>query len=62
MSDDIVTAADVREFVGFLRQATNAQVQGIFDKEFTAGRSTYIELARLEAAARGITLTKPKPG
>jgi hypothetical protein len=51
-----VTAKDLREFRGFLRNATNRQVQGIYDKETRAGRDEYAELAVAEAARRGIEL------
>ena len=47
---------DIREFRGFLRQASDRQVQGIFDKEKAAGREEYADLAREEARARGIYL------
>jgi hypothetical protein len=51
-----VTAKDIREFRGFLRNATDRQVQGIYDKEKRAGRDEYVELAIAEAARRGIEL------
>lgn len=47
---------DIREFRGFLRQASDRQVQEIFDKETAAGREEYADLAREEARARGIYL------
>lgn len=49
-----LTARDIREFQGFLRNATDSQVQGIYDKERSAGRDEYAELARAEAEGRGI--------
>ena len=50
------SAKDIREFRGFLRQATDRQVQGIYDKEKSAGRDDYTELAVAEAEIRGIEL------
>lgn len=51
-----VTAKDLREFRSFLRNATDRQVQGIYDKEKRAGRDEYAELAVEEAGRRGIDL------
>ena len=63
------SARDLREFRGFLRQATDRQVQGIYDKEKRAGRDDYADLAVAEAESRGIELdndryhsTKKKSG
>ena len=50
------SAKDLREFRGFLRNATDRQVQGIYDKESRAGRDDYAELAVEEAERRGIEL------
>lgn len=50
------SAKDIREFRGFLHQATDRQVQGIYDKEKRAGRDDYAELAVTEAESRGIEL------
>ena len=50
------SAKDIREFRGFLRQASDRQVQGIYDKEKSAGRDEYAELAVAEAERRGIEL------
>ena len=52
----MLSARDIREFRGFLRQATDRQVQGIYDKEKSAGRDDYAELAIAEAERRGIVL------
>ena len=52
----MLSARDVREFRGFLRNATDRQVQGIYDKEKGAGRDDYAELAVAEAERRGIVL------
>lgn len=48
----MLSARDIREFRGFLRQATDRQVQGIYDKERRAGRDDYAELAVAEADRR----------
>ena len=50
------SAKDLREFRGFLRNATDRQVQGIYDKERRAGRDDYAELAVEEAERRGVDL------
>lgn len=52
----MLSARDIREFRGFLRNATDRQVQGIYDKEKGAGRDDYAELAVAEAERRGIFL------
>jgi hypothetical protein len=52
----MLSARDIREFRGFLGQATDRQVQGIYDKEKSAGRDDYAELAIAEAERRGIIL------
>ena len=52
----MLSAKDIREFRGFLRNATDRQVQGIYDKEKRAGRDDYAELAVAEAERRGIEL------
>ena len=51
-----IGARDIREFNGFLRNATDRQVQGIYEKEKSAGRDEYAELAIAEASRRGISL------
>jgi len=51
-----ISARDIREFRGFLKNATDRQVQGIYEKEQRAGRDEYAELAIAEAARRGIEL------
>jgi hypothetical protein len=54
----MLSARDTREFRGFLRNATDRQVQGIYDKEKRAGRDDYAELAIEEARTRGIFLDR----
>jgi hypothetical protein len=44
------------DFQGYLRQCTDAQVQGVYDKEMTACREEFAWLAEMEAQRRGITL------
>ena len=53
---DSITAQDMREFRGYLKQCTDRQVCGVYEKESEAGREAYAELARAEAEARGIFL------
>ncbi|HSX22282.1 MAG TPA: hypothetical protein VLE97_05855 [Gaiellaceae bacterium] len=52
----MASAQDIREFRGFLRNATDRQVQGIYEKERRAGRDDYAELAVAEAERRGLFL------
>lgn len=51
-----MTAADMKEFRLYLKHCTDAQVQGVYDKEKTADRLDYAELALAEAERRGISL------
>jgi hypothetical protein len=51
-----VNAQDIREFTLYLRGCTNAQVQGVYEKERDAGRDDYAELVIIEADRRGIVL------
>lgn len=53
-----MTKRDRSEFIGYLRQCTDRQVQGVWEKERQARRRAYQSLAELEAARRGITLTR----
>ena len=53
-----MTSKDRIEFRLYLRQCTDRQVQGVYDKEKEAGRNEYAELAKDEAAQRGITLSR----
>jgi hypothetical protein len=46
----------MREFRGYLKQCTDKQVQGVYDKENEADRDNYAELAIAEAERRGIML------
>lgn len=49
-----MTAQDRREFEGYLRACTDAQVRGVWDKERAAGRADYVRLAASEAKRRGL--------
>lgn len=51
-----MTRQDRINFGGYLRQCTDAQVQGVYEKEKRAGREDYAMLAELEAVRRGIEL------
>lgn len=51
-----LTADDIREFTGYLRNLTDAQVRGCYDKERAAGRDGYVALCEAEAARRGVAL------
>lgn len=53
-----LSARDISEFTGYLRQCTDRQVQGVFDKEREAKRYGYAALARIEAERRGIELDR----
>jgi hypothetical protein len=49
-----MSAQDRREFKDYLRNCTNNQVQGVLDKEKSAGRADYAELAENELERRGL--------
>lgn len=49
-----ITADDIREFCGYLRGCTDAQVRGVYEKEKAAGRDEYVALAEMEAERRGL--------
>lgn len=54
--DDPLSANDIREFSSYLRQCTDQQVQGVYEKEMEAARLAYVELVMLEAGRRGIII------
>jgi hypothetical protein len=54
MSNHIVDANDIREFCSYLRNCTDAQVRGVYEKEKRAGRDAYVALAEVEAQRRGL--------
>lgn len=47
---------DRTEFKAYLRDCTDQQVRGVYEKEDRANRPDYAALAREEAAKRGIDL------
>lgn len=47
---------DKRDFGAYLKQCTDSQVRGVYEKERDAGRATYAELARHEAELRNVAL------
>jgi hypothetical protein len=49
---------DRDEFASYLRNCTDSQVQGVYDKERGAGRTAYANLAVQEAERRGIALDR----
>lgn len=49
-----MTAAEIRDFMAYLKGCTDRQVLGVLDKETDAGREDYAELARAEADHRGL--------
>jgi hypothetical protein len=51
-----MTPQERREFANYLRQCTDRQVCGVYEKEKAAGRDEETHLAELEAARRGIVL------
>ena len=51
-----MNAHDMRDFNQYLRQCTDAQVRGVYEKEKNAGRDDYAELALMEAQRRGLDL------
>ena len=57
-----MTADEMKDFRGYLKNCTDRQVQGVYDKEKAAGREDYAELAVAEAECRGITIERSTPG
>ena len=51
-----LTAKEIEEFNGYLKNCTDAQVRGVWQKETDAGREAYAALACNEACNRGILL------
>jgi hypothetical protein len=49
-----VTKAHKADFAAYLRACTDSQVLGVWEKERAAKRRTYADLAKLEAARRGL--------
>jgi hypothetical protein len=57
-----ISARDIWEFCGFLRKATDRQLQGIYEKEKRAGRDEYVEATRDEAGRRSVELYEDSGG
>lgn len=53
-----MTTQERQNFKAYLRNCTNNQVQGVYDKEKAAGREEEMELAVDEADRRGIPLNR----
>lgn len=53
-----MTEKDKREFQQYLKNCTDAQVQGVYDKESKAGRTEYADLAFNEAMRRAVSWTQ----
>lgn len=53
-----LSAADIADFSAYLKNCTDRQVQGVYDKEMAAGRRIYAQLAVADAERRGITLDR----
>ena len=47
-----MTKQDREEFIAYLRACTDAQVQGVLEKERAAGRMYYVRLAQDELNRR----------
>lgn len=57
------TESDKDDFRGYLRNCSDAQVKGVWEKETQANRRTYAALAIAEAERRNISTTDwVKPG
>jgi len=50
-----MTEKDRKEFKEYLRNCTNRQVYGVLEKEKSAGRHDYAELAQNELERRGLS-------
>jgi hypothetical protein len=49
-----MTEQDRREFNAYLRNCSNSQVEGVLEKEKSAGRRDYAALAQEELERRGL--------
>lgn len=49
-----MTTKDRKEFKEYLRNCTDRQVYGVLEKEKSAGRQDYAELAEAELERRGL--------
>lgn len=55
-----MTRKDMIEFTMFLKQASDRQIQGIYDKEASAGRWEYVGLVLQEALIREVEIDTGK--
>lgn len=54
-----MTKQDREQFKAYLRNCTDVQVQGVYDKERRlGGHSAYVRLALAEAARRGLEIVR----
>lgn len=51
-----MTQRDRDDFAGYLRNCTDRQVRGCYEKEKAARRTGYVRLCKAEAERRGIEL------
>jgi hypothetical protein len=51
-----LTAEEIAAFNDYLYYCTDAQVQGVYDKESAAGRQAYVALVEAEALRRQMLL------
>lgn len=62
MRKNRMSKRDRDDFTAYVRHCTNAQVQGVYDKEHAAGRVQYARLAIEEATRRDMFLDSPRAG
>jgi len=51
-----ISDSDLRDFTTYLKNCTDSQVKGVYDKERAARRDMYVILVEQEAARRNIEL------
>lgn len=49
-----MTSDEMRDFAQYLRQCTDAQVWGVYQKELNANRLDYVALAEIEMRNRAM--------
>jgi hypothetical protein len=59
VAEQKLSAREIREFTAYLRNCTDAQVRGVYEKERAAGREPYVQLAFDESERREIGFTEP---
>lgn len=50
-----MTSKDRQEFKDYLKNCTDRQVYGVLEKEKSAGRQDYVDLAKDELERRGLS-------